>query len=461
VPVPDVIGRYRVRERLGSGAFATVWLATDEALDSLVAVKVLAENWAHHVDVRTRFTQEAQIMRRADSDRLVRVFDVGELPDGRPYLVMTYADGGTLADLLAAGPLPVDVAVRMAADIARGVAVLHAAGAIHRDLKPSNILLRTAAPEALHKTPYETEHPQVLVADLGLAKAIAHASGFTVVAGSPGYMAPEQTVPGGGIDVRADVYAIGALAFHMLTGGPPRNGRTRPSAVRPGIPGVVDNVVQRALRPRRQDRYSSADAVAVALASTMDRKPRKRRAVHAVLALATAAVATFVPAASSAGADAGLVRVSDVSGRLSIAVPAGWAKQFRDAGWDPGTLRFPAGSAPGLVVGPDLTAWADPASHVPGMFAGLTPPLAADTGGISAVPALPDHQGCVRQPERRLRLAGFDARVLRWTQCAGARISFSEVLLVPPQGDFGVYVQLKQIDGIDRTDRLLGRLRVH
>jgi serine/threonine protein kinase len=169
MPVPDLIGRYRVRERLGSGAFATVWLATDEALDSLVAVKVLAENWADHADVRTRFTQEAQIMRRADSDRLVRVFDVGELPDGRPYLVMTYAAGGTLADLLAAGPLPVDVAVRTAADIARGVAVLHAAGVIHRDLKPSNILLRTAAHEALHKAPYEAEHPHVLIADLGLA----------------------------------------------------------------------------------------------------------------------------------------------------------------------------------------------------------------------------------------------------------------------------------------------------
>src|SRR6185312_8488769 len=98
MPVPSVIGRYRIRQRLGSGAFATVWLADDEALDSLVAVKVLAENWSDHLDVRDRFTQEAQIMRRADSDRLIRVFDVGELPDGRPYLVMTYAPGGNLHD---------------------------------------------------------------------------------------------------------------------------------------------------------------------------------------------------------------------------------------------------------------------------------------------------------------------------------------------------------------------------
>ena len=450
MPVPDVIGRYRVRGRLGSGAFATVWLATDEPLDSLVAVKVLAENWADHADVRARFTQEAQIMRRADSDRLVRVFDVGELADGRPYLVMTYAAGGTLADRLADGPLPVDDAVRTAVDIARGVGVLHAAGVIHRDLKPSNILLRTAARDAL---PGGGSLP-VLIADLGLAKAIAHASGFSVVAGSPGYMAPEQAVPGGGIDVRADVYAIGALAFYLLTGRPPGAGRTRPSAVRPGIPGALDAVVQRALRPRREDRYPSAEAIAVALESTMDgnRGALRRAIVRAAVALAAGA-AVLVPAGASAGADAGLVRVSDASGRLSIAVPAGWAKQFRDAGWDPGALRLSSGSAPGLVVGPDLAAWADPASPVPGMFAGLTP--------ASGSPVLPEHPGCVRQPERRVRMAGFDALVQAWTGCAGTPVSFSEVLLTPTRGDVGVYVQLKQTGGTDRTDDLLDRVRVH
>ena len=98
------IGRYRVERRLGAGAFATVWLAEDDVLESWVAIKVLADNWAHHPDVRARFEQEAQILRRADSDRLVRVLDYGELPDGRPYQVMTYAAGGTLAERLAAGP---------------------------------------------------------------------------------------------------------------------------------------------------------------------------------------------------------------------------------------------------------------------------------------------------------------------------------------------------------------------
>jgi len=210
VSVPDRIGRYRVERRLGCGGFATVWLAEDEALESFVAVKVLADNWAHQLDLRARFTEEARILRRADSHRLIRVFDLGELPDGRPYLVMTYADGGTLAERLSAGPLDVDVALRHAADIARGAAVLHGLGVIHRDLKPSNVLFGTDS----------GGRERVLVADLGLAKAVAHASGFTVIAGSPEYMAPEQTRPGGGIDIRADVYALGALAYHMLTGRP-------------------------------------------------------------------------------------------------------------------------------------------------------------------------------------------------------------------------------------------------
>jgi eukaryotic-like serine/threonine-protein kinase len=112
VTTPDRFGRYRVVRRIGSGGFATVWLARDEELDAPVAVKVLADNWAHRLDVRSRFEEEARILRRADSDRVVRVHDIGELPDGRPYFVMTYADRGTQADRLADGPLPVGAARR-------------------------------------------------------------------------------------------------------------------------------------------------------------------------------------------------------------------------------------------------------------------------------------------------------------------------------------------------------------
>jgi hypothetical protein len=466
----DQVGRYRVKRRLGSGAFATVWLAEDDVLASSVAVKVLAENWSHQLDVRARFTQEAQIMRQADSDRLIRVLDIGELPDGRPYLVMTYAAGGTLADRLAAGPIPVEAAVRTAADIARGVAVLHDIGVIHRDLKPSNVLFTGPAPDG-----------RVLIADLGLAKAIAHASGFTVIAGSPGYMAPEQAIPGGGLDVRSDVYAIGALVYHMLTGRPPTLATSvdavpaaanapvvRPSRLRRGIPARLDDVVLRALHPRPHRRWPSALALAEALESVVEacRVPgpgpaagRRRRWPARVLA---AAVTVVVAAATLAGSVAvprtapAWDRVNDVSHSISVAVPAAWAGQLRDAGWNPGAIRLPPGHAPGLLVGPDLDAWPDPTSEVPGVFAGLSSALRA--GG--PVPALPSHDRCVPQSERELVVGVLTARVRRWSRCGGAAISFSEALLTPKQGEYGIYLQIKQLGETDYTDEILRRLRL-
>jgi eukaryotic-like serine/threonine-protein kinase len=256
---PARLGRYRVERRIGSGAFATVWLARDEVLEAPVAVKVLAENWAHHLDVRERFLEEARILRRADSDRVVRVHDIGELEDGRPYFVMTYADRGTLADRLAAGPLPVGLALRWGADVARGLAVLHEVGVIHRDLNPGNVLLRS-----------DRHGPgdRVLVADLGLAKAAAHGSGFTLTVGTPGYVAPEQASPGAaGLDRRADVYSAGALLHHLLTGvAPAPDEELRPPhELRPDVPERVDAVVRQATAPRPEDRFPSAGALADAL----------------------------------------------------------------------------------------------------------------------------------------------------------------------------------------------------
>lgn len=257
--VPQQIGRYQIRDRIGSGGFATVWKAFDADLDADVAVKILAENWVERLDIRARFVEEARMLRRADSDRVVRVHDIGTLDDDRPYFVMSYANGGTLADLLAAGLLPVDRALWLAVEAARGIAVLHDLGVLHRDIKPSNILFRSAG-----------SGERVVIADLGLAKAVAHASGFTVAAGTPGYMAPEQSRPGGGLDKRVDVYALGALTYQMLTGrraGSPMTGEPTPPAgrLRPGLPPDTDAVVMRALEPNREARWADAGAFASAV----------------------------------------------------------------------------------------------------------------------------------------------------------------------------------------------------
>ena len=135
-------------DRIGAGGFATVWLYHDDELASDVAVKALADNWAQRMDIRDRFLEEARILRRADSDHVVRVYDIGEA-DGTPYFVMSYADRGSLAGLLEAGrPLRVEQVVDLVEQAAAGLAVLHRQGVIHRDIKPQNLLLPTAPPAA-------------------------------------------------------------------------------------------------------------------------------------------------------------------------------------------------------------------------------------------------------------------------------------------------------------------------
>ncbi|WP_416905274.1 serine/threonine-protein kinase [Micromonospora echinospora] len=256
---PERIGPYRIERLLGAGSFATVWLGHDPVLGSSVAIKVLAENWHHDLRVRERFLDEARLLRRLDDERLVQVHAVGELADGRPYSVLGLADGGSLRDRLAAGPLPVPVALDLLAEIAAGVAVLHRNGVVHRDLTPGNILFRS--------------HPdgeRVLVADLGLAKALAAASGLTARAGTPGYMAPEQDDPLAVVDTRADVYGLGRLGVRLLgvdtqrdTPAPPRpDGTVR---LRAEVPPQVADVLRRATAPRPADRHHDADAFRAAL----------------------------------------------------------------------------------------------------------------------------------------------------------------------------------------------------
>ncbi|SEL36375.1 serine/threonine-protein kinase [Streptacidiphilus jiangxiensis] len=201
------LGRYLLVERLGAGSFATVWKAYDPELDTDVAVKVLAENWAANADVRERFLAEARLLRRIASPRVVRVHDVGVQED-RPYFVMDYVRGGTLADRV--GHCDPQEALRLAAEAGYAVQVLHEAGVVHRDVKPSNLLLAAGSGPT-----------RVLVADLGSAKQLADASGLTVTTGTPAYMAPEQAFQTGGFDGRADVYALAVVAYELLTGQKP------------------------------------------------------------------------------------------------------------------------------------------------------------------------------------------------------------------------------------------------
>ncbi len=203
------IGRYATRRVLGSGAFATVWLARDEELDVPVAIKVLADNWARNADVRARFVDEARLLRRISDPRVVGVHDIGTLPDDRSYFVMDFADGGTVANLV--GGVERRTALELTIETARAVQVLHDQQILHRDVKPSNLLLRRR----------DSRPDQLMIADLGTAKALAEASGLTMSAGTPAYMAPEQAHGAAPLSVQSDVYGIAAVGYALLAGEAP------------------------------------------------------------------------------------------------------------------------------------------------------------------------------------------------------------------------------------------------
>lgn len=263
----QMIGRYRLTRRLGSGSFATVWQGHDDDLDVPVAVKVLADNWSDNADVRGRFLSEARIMRRIRDPRIVRVYDIGTLDDGRPYFVMDYADGGSLENLRKRG-LPPAQSLRLCAEASRALNVLHVNDVVHRDVTPGNILLNRAS----------TGELQVLIADLGVAKSMVGESGATMTAGTPAYMALEQATGYGQFDHRADIYSLTAVTYAMLTGRPPFPVRTLPDllsrdvnatpppiAAQLGAPASLDGLILSGLSPQPGRRPPTATVLADAL----------------------------------------------------------------------------------------------------------------------------------------------------------------------------------------------------
>ncbi len=433
---PDLIGRYRVGTRAGTGGFAVVWLAQDDSLDTPIAIKVMAEHWADRMDLRERFLGEARMLRQASSTRVVQVFDIGELPDGRPYFVMEYADRGTLADRIGTGPLPLAQALHLTAEVARGVAELHRAGIVHRDIKPSNVLIASAPGGA----------ERVLIADLGVAKDLAQGSGLTMSVGSAGYMAPEQAAPNRGVDVRADVYSVGAVAYRLITGVVPGTpGQvTASDRLVPGLPGKVTKVLQRAMEPDRERRWPDAASLATRLDQLSTEVTHARARTRRRISLVTV-VFLLVALLSGGGVavwnSSRTVAVADAQGHIGLRVPRAWGAQLTADGWDPGVLGLTPAAAgalsAGLIVASDMSRWSDPASRVDGAFAGLS----TDAQLPRAVPAI-THPGCRDGGILQYDGKRFTGAVHRWTACPGGG-SFGEAGLIAGTGGRRAYVQFR------------------
>lgn len=288
-PVQRRIGKYVVERALGAGSFATVWLAHDELLDDRVAIKVLAENWSRNEDVRRRFIDEAKILRRIDHDSVIRVHVIDTTEDGQPYFVMGWADRGSLHERLVSrrgsgAPFDTSHAVGLAVELLEALAVVHDFGVVHRDIKPSNVLFRTVANHernAAQRAGRTIGDEMVVLGDFGLAKDLAGASGFTQAAGTPAYMAPEQSRTSSTIDHRADLYSVSALLYELLAGHTPfaadtlsdvRRGRSTNHVdslleARPDLPHSLVELVDQGLSVDPDDRVSTTDEMITLLSA--------------------------------------------------------------------------------------------------------------------------------------------------------------------------------------------------
>jgi serine/threonine protein kinase len=262
-----------------------VYLARDRKLhDKRVVIKVLLDKSLDNAWVVQKFQQEKEALARVDHPGVVGILDTGELPDGKPYLVMQFIDGVTLRSQIKTEGLPLDRAAEIIKQTGRALAVAHEKGIFHRDLKPENIMLQS----------FTGGEEQVKIIDFGIAKlknsAVAPSTMTGATAGTVAYMAPEQ-LSGRPSSATTDVYAFGTIAYEILTGRKPFNPETgfellemqrrgvRVSAndLRPALPDEANDLILRALSFEPAARFASArefgDALAHSLTDEVTRDP--------------------------------------------------------------------------------------------------------------------------------------------------------------------------------------------
>ncbi|MFD7032031.1 protein kinase [Streptomyces sp. NPDC059917] len=265
-------GRYQLRDLLGEGGMASVYLAYDSALDRQVAIKTLHSELGREQSFRERFRREAQAVAKLSHTNIVSVFDTGEGDlDGMlmPYIVMEYVEGQPLgnalqSDITQYGAMPADKALKVTGDVLAALETSHEMGLVHRDIKPGNVMM--------------TKRGVVKVMDFGIARAMQ--SGVTsmtqtgMVVGTPQYLSPEQAL-GRAVDARSDLYSVGIMLFQLLTGRLPfeadsplaiayahvQEEPVAPSSINRSVTPAMDALVARALKKNPNERFPTAEAM--------------------------------------------------------------------------------------------------------------------------------------------------------------------------------------------------------
>ncbi|WP_246137079.1 serine/threonine-protein kinase [Myxococcus llanfairpwllgwyngyllgogerychwyrndrobwllllantysiliogogogochensis] len=277
--VGQQLGHFKLLKELGRGGMGTVMLAEHALIQKRVAIKVLHAHLAQDPDLVARFLSEARTLTVVQHENVVALYDL-DVRDGRPYLVMEYLEGQSLA-AFAKGPLSPSVVVDLLSQVCDALGAAHAHGIVHRDLKPANVFL----------VPGLLGRQRVKLLDFGIAKLLSRPAGLHttevgVLLGTPEFMAPEQCGDDV-VDARTDIYAVGVLGYFLLTGRVPFAGRTAaevlighlqkqpvpPHEVQPGVPPSLSRVLLRALAKRPADRFAQASDLRAALATALAPEP--------------------------------------------------------------------------------------------------------------------------------------------------------------------------------------------
>jgi len=271
---PETLGRFEILDKLGEGGMGVLYRARDPVLGRVVAIKLLRPEAVADAGRTRRFIQEARAASSLNHPSIVTVYDIGEDPKRGTFIAMECLEGESLRQRLARGPLPLAEVLRIAVEIARGLAAAHAAGIVHRDVKPANVMITTSG--------------QVKVLDFGLAKLVQSepgaasselatveaVTGHGVRLGTPAYMSPEQ-VEGRAVTARTDVFSFGAVLYEMLTGQRPFDGASEASllsailrdtpapvrTLRPDVDARLETLVDRCLEKDAETRPASAAAL--------------------------------------------------------------------------------------------------------------------------------------------------------------------------------------------------------
>ncbi len=274
----DALGpKFEVRDLLGRGGFAEVYEVHDRQLHRRLAVKVLRPDLAWTQGMLQRFEKEARALASLSHPNILPIHFVGDR-GGLVYYAMPYVEGLSLGDILRTeGPMDGERAAGLIRPVLQALAHAHEKGMIHRDLKPDNIIL-------------DQQSGRPLLVDFGIVKQAGDGPGATLsgfVVGTPTYMSPEQALGQSNVDHRSDIYAIGGVLFHLVTGLPPFEGDTSqeiigrhishpvpiPSSVNHRVPAWLSDVIARALAKRPGDRFQSANDMADALRVGMQSGP--------------------------------------------------------------------------------------------------------------------------------------------------------------------------------------------